>query len=334
MPADSLALNYWKVFSGPPDEVHATLGAMLGKQEEDEHLDFKEWSPNEQANEPQLCRTLCAFANTGGGVLVFGVETREVSKVDTAHALKPIDDAEKRATWLRDRARFISDPPLTGVQIVAICPSALNGKGFIVCYAPEGRNKPYRAEKANRRWLMRHRSHTDDIPPSHLRSLFFPSRISRATLRILRHRTPDDRIPKETTLLPFILRVRLDSPFVADNCGLDFVPDSGTVIWWKPAQSGGSFIEEIREPLPQHLDRLYPKRFSSSLLLAVKLEGATTFPSIRIILYLADALPLGITIRTPGFLYEETGIELAEVSDTEITVYDAKHQKRWTEPVR
>jgi hypothetical protein len=172
---ESLALNHWNPLSGLTEEAYTALKGMLGTQEEGEHLDFTIFKDRQDA-EKKVAKSLCAFANTEGGVLIFGVETKEdASNVETASKLVPIPEAQKEAQWLKDRSRFIADPPIIGVSIQAICPSSLNGAGFIACYVPESKLAPHRTSgAAGFKWLMRTRTDCIDIPPSHLRRMFYP----------------------------------------------------------------------------------------------------------------------------------------------------------------
>lgn len=69
----------------------------MGFFEENEHLDYKLWNNgNDQDNEKNFCRTMCAFANTGGGVLIFGVKTKRENGREIGDDLVPIRDVVKK----------------------------------------------------------------------------------------------------------------------------------------------------------------------------------------------------------------------------------------------
>ncbi|WP_406699171.1 hypothetical protein V5E97_09860 [Singulisphaera sp. Ch08] len=66
-----------------------------------------------------------------------------------------------------------TDPPLPGIRVEPFIDS-VDGKGFVVCYIPQGEHVPYRAEHNQKQYFLR--VGDDSIVPSRviLRRLFFP----------------------------------------------------------------------------------------------------------------------------------------------------------------
>ena len=148
MASESLALHYWQLLTGPAEQAYEALEEMLGTQEENEYLDFTLFF-NRQHAEKRLAKSLCAFANSDGGVLVFGIRTEKTAEdVEKARELVPIPKVKTEAAWLKDRARTIADPPIDGLEVKTICPASLNGTGFIVCFAPGSPSAPHRSSNA------------------------------------------------------------------------------------------------------------------------------------------------------------------------------------------
>lgn len=175
MAADTLAQHFWKQLSDLSDNAYAALDAMVGVQEECEHLDFTLFYNRPDA-EKKLAKSLCSFANSSGGVLIFGVRAeKNAAGVEKARELVPVADAAMEAVWLLERGASIADPPIANLEVTAICPPSLKGSGFIVCFVPASKSAPHRTSNAGgHRWLMRSPTGNIDIPPAILRQMFLP----------------------------------------------------------------------------------------------------------------------------------------------------------------
>lgn len=93
---------------------------LLGVGEQ-EVLDFKRQLPEAtDSAKRKLCLDLAAFANAGGGLLVFGIDER----AGVAHALVPLEPDPARAEiglWINQVALSRIEPPLRlGVQVVPV----------------------------------------------------------------------------------------------------------------------------------------------------------------------------------------------------------------------
>ncbi len=168
---------------------------------EHEYLDFKGATDPTTGREIDPRKTwseaLAAFATTGGGVLIWGIDARkDTSGVDHAGALNLVPNPAAWRSRLQELHLQATDPPVPGVIVEAYPDSASDGKGFVVCYIPESDYKPHRAEMSNRRWMMRIGSNFVDVPPPVLRSLFFPQRQSYISMEV------ESYIDKKATDLP------------------------------------------------------------------------------------------------------------------------------------
>jgi Putative DNA-binding domain len=164
--------------ASPIDEINR----MLKEQErETEYLEFKGGSRlNPKEIKRYWSQALSGFANTEGGVLVWGVDARKTPSADHPeveieaacgldYVAKPFELAD---TLDRKRLDATADP-VGGVQIRAI--DAAAGQGFVICYIPEGKHKPYRASlDETQNYFHRVRDSFVVISHSFLRSLFFP----------------------------------------------------------------------------------------------------------------------------------------------------------------
>ncbi|MFN0133312.1 MAG: helix-turn-helix domain-containing protein [Phycisphaerales bacterium] len=99
---------------------------------EDLNIEFKRL---ERHYAGQLAKASSGFANSAGGVIVWGIETsKNEAGVDCASCVAPIRDAESVCTKLKECTRTSSDPPVLGVEHQAILLPA--GDGFIKTYIP------------------------------------------------------------------------------------------------------------------------------------------------------------------------------------------------------
>jgi hypothetical protein len=138
--------------------TEADLGALIKNSvAESIRLDFKrEPVGTNDAAKREFLKDVCAFANSQGGDLVFGVAERD----GTAESLVPITDRSQDEE-IRRLESLISDgiePRLTGVRIGPV-PAAAGGY-FLVVRVPASWNRPHRVRlgRTNRFYRRRDRS--------------------------------------------------------------------------------------------------------------------------------------------------------------------------------
>lgn len=113
---------------------------------ETEHLEFKLRFP---AGEDigsyvrnTIARTLAAFANTNGGVLVLGIETTiKGTPEDRASAVRPIPNVEELASRLQENLPQLVEP---AIQIDVRVVQGVSGQGVVLIHVPKGMRGPYR----------------------------------------------------------------------------------------------------------------------------------------------------------------------------------------------
>lgn len=95
-------------------------------------LEFKRGLPQDE----RVARTLCAFANTRGGLLLVGVDDRGA----VVGAPRPKSSAEQ----LRYVANALLEPPLS-VQVASV---EVEGRRVVVCSVPLSPGRPHAARRA------------------------------------------------------------------------------------------------------------------------------------------------------------------------------------------
>jgi hypothetical protein len=184
-----------------PSDRASALRNMVGSSPptfEEEWLDFKSGVHGPPAKPEPLSEgkikeiwstALAGFANTGGGILIWGIDARPTAtagnerKVDAASDLRLVPHPDALKSDLTRLHHTATDPPIAGVSIEPVMDQA--GAGFVVCLIPESSHKPHRAEfVTNKPYYMRVGDDFLVMPPAVLRSMFFPQSSLRYTVRI------------------------------------------------------------------------------------------------------------------------------------------------------
>ena len=175
-----------EIMAAEPSPADSINKMIADNRQETEYLEFKgATQPDSRGGRQEIppktvkkywSQALSGFGNTEGGVLVWGVDARPTPSpddptvmVDMAcgadHVPKPTAFAEMLTAVLRDAVL----DPIPGVEVLPIEP------GFVVCYVPEGKHKPYRAALDESKNYFQ-RANTSFVILSHslLRSLFYP----------------------------------------------------------------------------------------------------------------------------------------------------------------
>ena len=130
--------------------------------------DLKTWS-----------EAVSGFANTEGGVLIWGLDARKTPagddlQIDAVSALSLVQSPAAFRSRLQQNIHCTTDPPVQGIEIREV--PGPSGEGFVVCFIPESRNKPHRAEQQKNKPYMIRVGDSFVIPnPSLLRQMFYPS---------------------------------------------------------------------------------------------------------------------------------------------------------------
>jgi len=144
---------------------------------ETDWLDFK---GAEQLQDKDVKRiwseALSGFANTEGGVLVWGIDARKnlVTKIDCASGLSLVKEPATFVSRLKELHSQATDPPIPGVDYWYAPDDRADNCGFVVSYVSESKFKPHRAEGAGRNYYIRAGDSFHVPSVSLLRNLFFP----------------------------------------------------------------------------------------------------------------------------------------------------------------
>ena len=156
---------------------------------EEEWLDFKGADPMPPDSDIKKLwsKALSGFANTEGGVLIWGIDARKdpTTGVDCASALSLVPDPDALKTRLMELHHQSTDPPVLNVEVESYPDPNGGGAGFVVCLVPESPFKPHRAEHlTNKPYYIR--AGDDFVPPSPalLRHLFFPHTYSQLWIEV------------------------------------------------------------------------------------------------------------------------------------------------------
>jgi hypothetical protein len=145
---------------------------------ESDYLDFKTRPENDPKNSKlkEIWYTaLSGFANSGGGVIIWGIDARKdpTSQIDAACGVKAIYSPFAFKSLLTELLRGATDPPLAEVKIEAW--ELKPDEGFVVCLVPSGSFKPYRAEVSGEKQFWMRAADSFYVPSvAVLRSLFYP----------------------------------------------------------------------------------------------------------------------------------------------------------------
>ncbi len=140
---------------------------------EGEWLDFKRTSGEDARI---WSEALSGFANTEGGVLIWGVvAVKDKSGVDAANGFALVEKPSQLRSRLMELHHGATDPPVAGVEVVEFIADKDTGAGFVVCYVPESDYKPHRSELVKHKPYYMRAGESFVIPsPSLLRNWFYP----------------------------------------------------------------------------------------------------------------------------------------------------------------
>ena len=207
----------WEIYQRLEQNGLLEIQRMLEEQEqESQFLDFKgarrETAPMEEDDRKTLGEALSGFANTEGGVIVWGVDCRQGADrddPDVVQGLKPIRNIRR---WLSDLQAYehkVASPPLAGVRhALIIDPTLGDDVGYAATYVPKSEGQPVMAiakMKEQYSYFVRSGSSFSKMPHSMVADRF--GRRPHPELKV----SLASRSSKEeggTTLLEFILGIK------------------------------------------------------------------------------------------------------------------------------
>lgn len=106
----------------------------------------------DDSDKRQFSRALSGFANSGGGLLLWGVEGDQSER---ATALRPIDDVLKFQAALKKSILNSTQPVVDDVVVDVIFVNGSTTRGFVKCLIPQSERTPHRAMMAEREYFKR-----------------------------------------------------------------------------------------------------------------------------------------------------------------------------------
>lgn len=145
---------------------------------EGEWLDFKGAAKCDDKFLKEIwSKSLSAFANTEGGIIVWGIDARKDpdTGIDAAHEFSLSSNPAALKSRLLELHHEATDPPVSGVEIEYISDPSEEDAGFVICLIPESGFKPHRTKCVkNKPYYIRAGDNFVVPSPALLRQLFFP----------------------------------------------------------------------------------------------------------------------------------------------------------------
>lgn len=130
------------------------------REQENHRLDFKViglasgWNALSKEEKGNLARGLSAFANTGGGVLVWGIgASRGKDSIDAASKHQPFPNPGRVLSVLQTQTHVAVDPAVRGVEHELV--EAGDGKAYAKTLVPESDGPPHMAKYGDDRYYFR-----------------------------------------------------------------------------------------------------------------------------------------------------------------------------------
>lgn len=119
-------------------DTFESIQALIGVEAESVSLEFKDGGKLDGLTErakTELVTDVTAFANAGGGVVIYGIREEQRDGQSVASAISPVTDARVTQDRLRDIIHSNTDPALRGFSITTF---AVDGGWIFVIEVTEG----------------------------------------------------------------------------------------------------------------------------------------------------------------------------------------------------
>jgi hypothetical protein len=161
---------------------------------ENDWLDFKvdPGHRDESGRKKLWFVALSGFANTGGGLLVWGIDAPD----RVAESVRPVADPEGLKASLFAWRLDGTDPTVPNVEIESFHFADKSRGGFVVCLVPESTHKPHcTVIPKSRQYFVRLGDSFRVAPTSLLRALFYPQFQAIAKVTAWMHWSPHPNTP-------------------------------------------------------------------------------------------------------------------------------------------
>lgn len=192
------------------------LAALIGKEFETNILECKEKAnPASQeldaSDVSNFAKVLSGFANTSGGVLLWGVRARKVAEIDQIQELVPISNLRHFEAKLRERESTLVEYVVPDVQYKAV--PGKGGSGVLAMLVPQSPLLPHRVNlKTDHHFYIRAGGAFSPLPLSIVEDLF--SRRASPKLELFLKQTQAGSIREVRLCLRNIGKASARFPFV------------------------------------------------------------------------------------------------------------------------
>lgn len=132
-------------------------------------------------------KALSGFANSDGGLIVWGVQAAKGASADApdvAQGVQPLSDPNGFVSHLNNLIPTITKPAVPGVRNVVVRQKPGGNAGYVVTYVPVGLNLPYRLEGNVHRYYKRAGGSFVEMEPYEIRDVIFRFRYPKVEVQI------------------------------------------------------------------------------------------------------------------------------------------------------
>ncbi len=302
MTANSRARVLFEKFTGSESlKILKSLPGSTPKTFEDEILEFKSGKVEPDDLDAIWSKNLGAFANNEGGVLVWGIQAQRDGKtgIDAAQSVSLVPNVDALKQKLLEKYQFLTDPVLGGTEVISLPLSKTKSEGFVVCFIPEGTQKPYRSLRAKQPYYIRIKDDSVEVPHTLLRQLFSPRYDVRLAVAVGNGTAP--RYVYLSGDLKGVLpsKFRRDFHLTVENTGditaqdvyvLFAAKDCGFTLWIPRSNGVEADLRPVNKTFP-FCDVLHPKVKSGTInVIAASSADVTEIP-MQIKIFVKDAMP-------------------------------------------
>ncbi len=176
------ASQFYDALPAEPKEAFAELSSLIDEESperEAEWLDYKNGKdiPLDTTEGKDKVRALwgkalSGFANSGGGLVIWGIQTETVDNHDVPKNLALVPKPEQLEGLLKNYLGTEVEPPVLSVRLRSIANES--GEGFVVADIPPSDLRPHEAKLQGKYYVRASHQHVK-VGPSLLRILFYPS---------------------------------------------------------------------------------------------------------------------------------------------------------------
>lgn len=198
---------------------------IADREPESLFLDFKR-SPNKGVgrllspdDNKNLAKAVSGFANSSGGVLIWGVDCRRDPSGAEVAEKRPLSDAHGFNTKIQSAISRVTIPPHPGVEVISFEEPRAGPAGYVIVHVPQSLIGPTRSVSSNH-YHLRTGSDFGIVPHDVLAGMFGRAPQPSVDLNLLSHPTRLDGRPGHLTLACGLVAINLgavvgDRPYLS-----------------------------------------------------------------------------------------------------------------------